>query len=278
MSNGKDALAWPNELWARLDQAVHAEVDRTGVAGKMLPLQGPMPEATTVPADVIDERTMTVPDDVVLPIVELSVEFALSRAQVDGEATLGAGVTLATRAANLLAQAEDLLVLQGDSAAAHPIFEQVKQRGSAGPGLLAAAPAEIEVPSSAGHAGEQTVGALARAYAELASKGQSGPYALALHTQQYANIFEPLENTLVMPVDRLRPLLTQGLFGTAALPENSGLVLSVGGSTIDLVVGVEPAVAFLQVGTGGMYHFRVFERLAVRLKDPAALVRLDFQH
>jgi uncharacterized linocin/CFP29 family protein len=277
MSNGRDALAWPDELWFRLDQAVHTEVDRTGIVGKILPVQGPMPDATTVPADVIDERTMTVPDDAVLPIVELSVEFALSEAQVDGEATLGAAVTLATRAANLLAQAEDLIVLQGESAAAHPIFEHVKQRGSSGQGLLAAASVGIDVPSPNGHGGERTVEAVARAYAELASKGRWGPYALVLQTQQYADIFEPLANTLVMPVDRLRPLVARGLFGTAALPENSGLVLSVGGSTMDLVVGVEPAVAFLQVDKGGMYHFRVFERLVLRLKDAEALVRLDFQ-
>ena len=277
MSNGREALAWPAELWSRLDQAVHAEVDRTGIAGKMLPVQGPMPDATTVPADVIDESSMTVPDDSVLPIVELSVEFVLSEAQVDGEANLGAAATLATRAANLLAQAEDLLVFQGDSAGAHAIFEHVSQRGSSGAGLLAAAPSAIDVKSPNGHAGERTVDAVARAYGELASKGQSGPYALILNPQQYAEIFEPLANTLVMPVDRLRPLVTQGLFGTAALPEHSGLVLSLGGGTMDIVVGVEPAVAFLQVDGGGLYHFRVFERLAMRLKDSAALVRLDFQ-
>jgi len=278
MNAGREALPWPEELWSRLDQAVHAEVDRTGIAGKMLPVQGPMPAATTVPANVIDERTMTVPDDAVVPIVELSVEFTLSEAQVDGEVTLGAAVTLATRAANLLAQAEDLLVLQGDSGAAHPIFGHVKQRGSSGPGLLAAASSAIDVQSRNGHAGERTVDAVARAYGELASRGQSGPYALILSTEQYADVFEPLANTLVLPVDRLRPLVTQGLFGTAALPENSGLVLSLGGGSMDLVVGVEPTVAFLQVDGGGMYHFRVFERLALRLKDPEALVRLDFQH
>jgi uncharacterized linocin/CFP29 family protein len=182
VSNGRDALAWPDELWSRLDQTVHAEVDRTGIAGKMLPVQGPMPEATTVPADVIDENTMTVPDDAVLPLFELSVEFALSEAQVDGEVTLGAAVTLATRAANLLAQAEDLLVLLGDSAAAHPIFEHVKRRGPSGQGLLAAASAAIDVPSPNGHVGERTVDAVARAHAELASKGQSGPDTRPGHT------------------------------------------------------------------------------------------------
>jgi uncharacterized linocin/CFP29 family protein len=80
-----------------------------------------------------------------------------------------------------------------------------------------------------------------------------------------------------MPADRLRSLVTQGFFGTAALPDHSGLVLSLGGGTMDLVIGAEPTVTFLQVDGSGMYHFRVFERLALRLKDPEALAALNFQ-
>src|SRR5262249_31151867 len=154
--------------------------DRTGIAGKVLPLRGPMPDATTVPADVIDEQTMTVPDDAVLPVVELSVEFALTEAQVEAEASLRTAVTPATRAANLLAQAEDVLVFQGDAAAKHPVFQRVKQRGSAGTGLLGSATAKVDIPATSGHAGERTVDAVARAYGELQKKSQSGPYALIL--------------------------------------------------------------------------------------------------
>jgi hypothetical protein len=125
-----------------------------------------------------------------------SVEFALTEVQVDAEPSLGTALTLATRASNLIAQAEDLLVFQG----------------------------------------------------------------------------------VVMPADRLRPLVERGLYGTAALAELSGLVLSLGGEAIDLVVGVEPAVAFLQVDSDALFRFRVFERFALRLKDDRSLVRLVFVH
>ena len=276
MNNGREALPWSAELWASLDQTVHAEVDRTGIAGKLLPLRGPMPDATTVPADVIEPATMTVADDAVVPLVELSVEFALTQTQVDGEASLGTAATLAARSANLIAQAEDLLVFQGEKAAQHPIFGRVKRRGNVGAGLLDSAPAAVDVSPDNGRTGLGTVDALARAYGQLQAKGQAGPYALVLRSEQYAETLEPLPNTLVMPADRLRGLAAHGIFGTAALPERSGLVLSLGGGTLDLVVGVEPAVAFLQIDGGGLYHFRVFERLAVRVKDPEALVRLNF--
>lgn len=276
MNLGREAVAWGPELWARLDQAVHAEVDRTGVAGKVLPLRGPLPDAMTVPADVIDRETMTVRDDAVLPLVELSVEFSLTEQQVDREAELATGVTLATRAANLIAQAEDLVVFQGASAGDAAIFETVRQRGAAGKGLVAAASSTVDVAAANGHVGERIVDALTRAYAELQARGQYGPYALVLRTEQYADAFEPLANTLVMPADRLRPLVEQGFFGTGTMPEATGLVMSVGGGTIDLMIGIDPTVSFLHVDGGGLYRFRVFERFALRLKDEQALVRLQF--
>jgi uncharacterized linocin/CFP29 family protein len=255
---------------------VFAEVDRVGIAAKVLGLRGPLPDAATVPADVVDEATMTVPDHVVVPLVELSVEFWLTETQVEGEADLGTAVTLATRAASLVAQAEDLLIFQGE-AAAGGVLDRVTVRGSVGEGLVRAAALTIDVQPSAEHHGERTAEAVARAYAELQVLGQAGPYALVLRGGLFAETFDPLRETLVMPADRIRPLMTQGFFGTATLPERTGLVLSTGGSTMDLVVGVEPVVAFLQVDGSGLYHFRLFERFALRLKDPTALVRLDFE-
>jgi len=60
------------------------------------------------------------------------------------------------------------------------------------------------------------------------------------------------------------------------LPPSSGVLVSVGGNTMDLIVGVEPTTEFLQVSTEGVYRFRVFERFALRVKDKTAIVRLDF--
>ena len=145
MNLGRDALAWSPDVWTRVDRAVHDEIQRTGIASKVMPLSGPMPDAATVPADVIDEATMTVSEDAVLPVVELSVEFGLTPQQVDTEATFSTAQTLATRAANLLAQAEDLLIFQGGKGASSPIFKTVKMRGSVGGGLLGAASETVQV-------------------------------------------------------------------------------------------------------------------------------------
>lgn len=275
MSNGREALSWAPELWSRIDQAVFAEVDRVGIGLKILPLQGPFADATTVAADVVDVDTMTVPDGAVVPLVELSVEFRLSEAQVEAEADLGTAVTLASRAASLIAQAEDQLVFRGDSGAGHGALRHVRQRGSAGVGLLEAAGSALGVEGRGGQAiGE----AVAQAYAHLQAATQAGPYALVLHGGLFAETFESIPDALGTPADRIRSLMPQGFFGTAALPEHTGLVLSTGGGAMDLVIGVEPIVSFLSVDGEGLYRFRLAERFAVRVKDPAALVRLDFDH
>jgi len=153
----------------------------------------------------------------------------------------------------------------------------VKTRGVTGKGVLGAASDTVDVGHSGnGGYGEETVRAVAQAYSLLQSKGQYGPYALVLRTEEYADTFEPLKNTLVMPADRIKPLMTQGFFGTGTLPEVTGVLLSLGGATMDVMVGIDPVTAFLQIDNDGMYRFRVFERFALPVKDPAAIVRLQF--
>src|SRR5216684_4481246 len=106
---GRDKLDWSQDIWQLIDQAVHDEAAQTKVAAKFIPLR-PYPDAMTVPADTIDQKTMTVNQGAVTPLVEIWVEFALTAEQVQAEQDLHTAVTLATRAANLLSQGEDLLI------------------------------------------------------------------------------------------------------------------------------------------------------------------------
>jgi uncharacterized linocin/CFP29 family protein len=276
---GRGALSWTQDVWDRLDQTVHSEIKRSSVAAGILPLVGPLSDALTVPADLIDSDRLAIAEDRVLPLVELSAEFTLTPAQVEGEAQLLTATSLAARAANLLAQAEDALLFQGDSAQDAPVFKFVQRQHSAGKGLVDSAEDEIEVhpvdPSS-GRYSERTFAAVAEAYARLQSRGHYGPYALALRDEVYADTFAPLAGTLVSPADRIRPLVTQGFVGAGTLPLATGVFLSAGGNTVDLVIANDATTAFTQVDGEGRFHFRVVERFALRIKDRTALVRLRF--
>lgn len=281
MNTGRDKLDWTDAIWQRIDQAVHEEAVRAEVASKFLPARGPFPDALTVPADVIDTETMTVGEGVTKPLIELWVDFSLTPQQVSNEESLSTALTLATRAANLLSRAEDFLIFQGDAATKMELFKHVHYRsGPVGTGLLKATSKVIEVTPTDAKAkkyGENSFHAVVKACSFLQELGHHGPYALALQSDLYADSFAPFAGTLVMPADRIRPLLSLGYFGTGTLPQAVGVVVSLGGNTIDVVVGADPTTAFQQIDSSGVYRFRVFERFALRIKDASAIVRLDFK-
>ena len=170
MSLGREALNWDEQIWAAIDLAVHEENVRAGVAAKVIPLSGPQPEAVTVPAEAIDPATMTVDESAVVPLVELTVDFSLTRQQVEQEAVQGTAAALARRAAALLTQAEDVVVLQGDAALnAGLLGGAVKGRGPAGVGLVDAAAEAVKAN------GGGTFGAVASGVLEAPGQLAHGP-------------------------------------------------------------------------------------------------------
>jgi uncharacterized linocin/CFP29 family protein len=280
MNLGRDRLDWTPDIWKLIDDAVHDEFIRTSVVSRFVPLHGPLPDAITVPADIINLDTMTIDEAAVTPLVELWVEFGLTPQQVAGEAQLSTALTLATRAANLLSQAEDAVLFRGDAAFADDLFKRVQHRNSsAGTGILGAAGTVIPVKPAASDAtkyGEHTFEAVVEAYSLIQGKGHYGPYALALRTEVYADTYAPLPETLATPADRIRPFVPLGFFGTGTLPAKTGVFVSVGGNSMDLVAGVDPITEFLRVDDHSVYRFRVVERFALRVKDKTAIARLEF--
>jgi uncharacterized linocin/CFP29 family protein len=298
---------------------------RTRAAQKFLSIRPVLPRTTSVPFDSISlptpaSPTLSVDEGATTRLNEYWVEFSLTPQQVDHETgdlmELGhsTAVTLATRAANILAQAEDLVIFQGANAFPQPsLFNpapvagvqpppSVSNRGTpADTGLLnlplagAAAPPLLPPvqavtvqplnPANPGVYGSNTFQKVAQAYALLQGAGQYGPYALVLQTTPYADTYAPVAAGLVITADRIKPLMTAGFYGsgtlpTASLPDHavsSGVLVSLGGNTMDLVVGLDATVAFMQQDPDGNYRFRVLQRFALRLKDTTAVIRLEFQ-
>jgi uncharacterized linocin/CFP29 family protein len=281
MALGREQLSWSDPVWKTLDDAVHDEFQRTAVGLKFIPFRGQADDSATAPADAIDPGTMTIDEASVAALVELGVDFGLSRQQLAREEQDGAGVTLATRAANRLAQAEDLVIFLGDAAFKHPMLANVRHRGgAAGPGLLASAGHAVSVApvdATSGRYGENAFRSAAQAYSWLQQQGHTGPYAIALQSDLYADSLNPVAEMPSLPADQLRQLASLGLFGTGALLPKTGVVVSLGGNSVDLVVGVEPTTEVLTQDAQGFQRLSVFERFVLRVKDKTAIVRLDFQ-
>lgn len=307
MQKDREKLPWSEEIWKRIDQAVYDECYRTKVAAKFLPLHGPMsPGTMTVPSDTIlsDDQILNIDEGAMTPLIELIAEFTLTPQQIEREEWLGTAVTLATRAANQLSQAEDVIIFQGQSAidgqggSQHPLFSDQKLRVRSGPanqGLINTPVLPIqeltvpplEPPEDIRRYGENTFARVAEAYSRLQSgvnlaQAHYGPYALVLHHVPYADTFAPLPTTLIMAGDRIKELVPEHFYGTGTVPPTGieppyrGIFVSLGGNTMDLAVGIDARTEFLQEDTEGRFRFRVYERFAFRLKDDSSRILLTF--
>src|SRR5262249_16583779 len=143
-------------------------------------------------------------------------EAAEEAAMAHGQSA-STGITLATRAANILAQAEDLLIFQGKNALKSPLFSGntavVNHRGDPPDRGLLNINVDVQPQPQPdvkpkhliqvhpaqnvkdGPYQGNTVTAVAKAYSVLQAWGHYGPYALVLATLPYADTHSPLPNT-----------------------------------------------------------------------------------
>jgi uncharacterized linocin/CFP29 family protein len=318
---GRNKIPWSHDVWERIDHAVATEVKRTRIGARFMPLRPVPPKTTSVPTDSyqFSGGVFNVDEGATIRLNEYYVEFELTPQQVDQEEgdfkDLGhsTAVTLATKSANALALAEDLIIFQGQNAITgtapftaglvqtlggnkpadtgllnFPIGGTEPGQGpltpEPGPTIPVINVAELNPAMGGVIYGPNTFEAVADGYAQLQDAGQYGPYALVLETIPYADTFAPLPATLTLTADRIKPLVTAGFFGSGTLPPNQrppqapyyGVLVSLGGNTMDLVVGAPPVTAFLQEDTTGNFRFRVLQRFALRVKDPTAIVILQF--
>lgn len=279
---GRDKMPWPADIWQEIDQAVLDEAGRIRIAQKIFPASTDG-NGQYVPDDAIASRdgarALEIPEGRTKPYVELSVDLALTEAQVENESTLHTGRTLAMLAAKEIAQAEDTLFFQGAGALAGDLLRVVNRAGAT-PGMLNLDGAEgVDVQrlegEDAGY-GPNTFKAVVDGISRLTAKGQPGPYALVLATDVYADTFAPVGATLTTTADRLTPLLPGGFYGTGTLPDRTGLLVSLGGQPTTLFIGQDMITAYTQSNEKGQTVLRVYERVQIIAREPNAIVKLTF--
>jgi uncharacterized linocin/CFP29 family protein len=118
--------------------------------------------------------------------------------------------------------------------------------------------------------GNDVVDAIIQVIGELDSRGQQGPYACGLSQDLFAMICSPNEN-LVLPRDRILPFLQGPLLRASALRFRTGVVIALSGNPVEIVVGSDIAVRYLQTTMEPRYVFRVSERIALRIREANAI-------
>ncbi len=79
---------------------------------------------------------------------------------------------------------------------------------------------------------------------------------------------------MVLPADSLPPILNGPLLRSSTLADGMGLVISLQGNPVEIVVASEISVRYLQAKTNGEHVFRVSQRFVLRVKDKTAVARI----
>jgi uncharacterized linocin/CFP29 family protein len=128
----------------------------------------------------------------------------------------------------------------------------------------------------------------------LENNGYVAPYVCVFGRIPFQEAFTPINNSTVLPRDRIEPLIGRELVHASGIdippykpapPDNPdrevwprrGVLLSMANEPIDLALAAEATLEFRQVNLDGKYVFSVFERFALRIKDIQAIVPLMFE-
>ena len=108
----------------------------------------------------------------------------------------------------------------------------------------------------------------------LRERNHHGEYCAIVAPDLYQRAFQPRTNAMDAPIYEIRPLLREGGFQySPAAPEGTGVIFSLGGSTVDLAVLVD-MMAELTDEENGIVFLRTVEQFRQRINDPTAIVAL----
>jgi uncharacterized linocin/CFP29 family protein len=274
-------VPWTDEQWARVNQVIQEEASRARVAATFLPLFGPLPPDT----DFVRDQTIgygqaaapahvEIDDTTTIRLATLQVRVFLRGAQV-ADPSMASALQTFRRAANILARLEDAVVFRGQAgenrgpAAGGPPNAGEVLGGRASRGLFS------ELDRLVVTDGRSLVARVSESIGNLEGQGHFSPFAVVLGPQMFLVAQTPDPNSLVLPQDRITPFLGGGsLYRSSTLPEDSGVVVGLGGAPVELVIATDVSVNFLQVTTDPIFVFRVFEKLVLRIKEATAIAQL----
>jgi len=289
MSDDVARLPWSDEQWTSIQRVVQEAAGKARVASSFLPLVGPVaPGQASVPSQSLDEpdetekeagrRRLVIDDSATLPFITLSSHVYLTTQQVE-DPELASAKQLLARAAGVIGRLEDAVVFRGlpesgqlQDVKLPPIYEIQARR--AYPGLFSQDLTKDFIkevtPDGKGY-GADLVHQVNEAILTLEGQGRFGPFACVLGHKLFADANASFLGALISARERILPSLEGGpLLRSSVVEPDQGIVVSLAGAPIDLVVASDVHVKFLQVTLEPRYVLRVSERFVLRLKQPEA--------
>jgi uncharacterized linocin/CFP29 family protein len=275
--------ALTDDQWSRIRQIVHDEALRARVAASFLPLYGPLPgDTTTVPEDslgtdgVAPNQKLVVNDYDTIRLANVSVNVTVKNHML-ADPELAAASILFKRAADIVARVEDAIIFRGRAANGNPLGignmpAVFSISGSAYTGLVDRAPTQINLPNNS--PGPDIFAAVVAAVNALENEAYYKPFACVLANDLFESIYKPIPNSMVLPADSIPPIINGPLLRSSTLADGTGLVVSLQGNPVEIVVGHDIHPRYLQSTSDGDHLFRVSQRFVLRVKDAKAIVRI----
>ena len=271
-------LSWTDAQWQKVNEAVSEAFGKASVANHPDFLQGYSHKGSseTVRNERLtqsDSTTLSLDvdhDSLNLRFVTLRVHVNLSSEQVADETMVNA-LLVFRRAANILAQQEDRIVFDGYQRGGKDspfVANNPKpQKGLADP----LARMKFELFAATGmtpaQVGNSLVPQVVRAIRTLEDTSNPSPFACVLGNRLFEFVHTPDPNSLILPADRITPIVKGPLLRSGQMNEFTGIVVSLAAGAVDIVVGTPPTVQFLQRTNEGRFLFRVYERFVLRVRD-----------
>jgi uncharacterized linocin/CFP29 family protein len=162
------------------------------------------------------------------------------------------------------------------------MYNRLLEKNPGALGLFDAAYTVVEYPLNP----DGLINGVVNAISALEALGHTGPFVCVLGTSAYQEAHRPQSGQTIFARDRIEPLIGRELLRSSAIddrpydspppPQDAtrGLVLSLSGDATDLAVAADAEPEFLLVDANARYTFRVYERFALRVKQPSAIVAL----
>lgn len=285
-----EQISWGDAEWSRIRAVVHDEALRSRVAASFLPLYGPLPQGLeSVPSNemkVVDGLSgpdrLEVDDYTTNRLVSVSVNVHLKNHML-ADPDLTVAIDLFRRAANIVARVEDAVIFNGVSQegqinSVNNLPNVYRVTGpKTYPGLLADenGHATCENPVSQIERGPAVFDAIVQAILVAESKGFHRPYALVLGHGLFTDLNRPIPQSMVLPRDAVPPFTEGPLLRSSELPAETGLLISLQGNAVEIVVPTDISVRYLQADLDGGHVFRVSQRFLLRVKDRDAIVTIE---
>jgi hypothetical protein len=181
---------------------------------------------------------------------------------------------------------------QAQQQAAEQRFQAAQQQAKEAQQQVEAARRQVEISPLDNNGLMQ---AIVDAINSLEDNGYVAPYVCVFGRNPFKAAFTPINNSAVLPRDRIEPLIGRELLHASGIDippqkfgrydaklgrgnwQSRGVLLSMADEPIDLALAAEATPEFRQVNLDGKYVFSVFERFALRIKDARAIVPLKFR-